>query len=1484
MWGNLLQSVGNLVTGHGFQDNRNRAIEDARNTTTTTVGIMRQQSTPRPSSIPSFASLNPIQNPTIPTPPTIAQQPLVSKPNPTAPKPDFSIKVAPKPINPANITPNFGITPKPGFLPTPQKVAQNQQNTPTPNVDANTWNRMAPQTRTNLWNNENAVRNNAPNMSDYGKEWIKNATGLTRTVGGMSVDFLNQASRIPQTWETGLNVLKTNTIDQLPGMERQKAYDIAEGKRITQGYTGLQSGLSNASRFVSGDPNASTNAETEREAQAISSGKGTPGDIFSAIMKSIGLASVVPVSRMAAGARKVEEAVAPAVEGFWPKVGEFFTKERLKPGSKFNPEIGGKAVDEPIKPTVDVPTSEPVRPNTVVQDAVAETLGKDKGIVPGKPSNVVALDRGGSISAPVRDSFTVARDAERSALNQQAKTEALNYETGLRRDVLNNEAKVVDNPVPETPVVDTTIPQTPVEQATQEAAPVTTPVDANGKPIHPLDNAQFGGVTQEAAKTGAVKDPQALSEYVASRSAKYAEDNGVNTAQVLKKIQAANRNKAKSFDEIGLTPAEKDWFLRDQQERNFLRGRADLNENAGGFQKFHSPQQTSDTAYTDALVNEQKRTGGIPLSELDYSGTPSQQYVQRYSNAGKTITDDIVHSIENIPDPLSETGFKPSGITVPDEVKSSIADEAGSYVQKFDERLSAEGPDVFKDLTGDVSDAADAVVVRALEYLKTLPRTAETDAVIAELSKGRGTYVHTYIEANMLGQLGGRAADLINKGIVGFIDKTIGRVTGRMSEGLTGVELSPQTRAGKQVAREWSKGANWANIKQEFNTNNRVLTSKANNWATKLSAKWRSGTTGAVRMADLGTSNAKKAVGYFVREAEDKGMTSVDDINRYVAEKIGSGEYKNVISATESVTNQNIALSTNKDFTNLQSNNLWMHSIGKFIDGLPKKIIEKNPNMPPVARKALESGITRFITGFARVTTTAASKGVDIAAGGVPTMFRGFKALKIADTAAEKVAAARTVQQGLNEAITVGGFVGIGVAMSSMYTGNYPSIDDKNERARWESEGIEANTFRIPVGGDQFISVQPGRLGAFSLPIVIGAALASGKADNPISAAAGLTSQFAQNFGMDQIGNLFTSAGDAMKGDWATALKTAPSIAASVVNGIIPMSGLLNEGGNVTDRTKRDTTGSDNMLVNGASSFVNKLPGARTLLDPKTDVLGNPVQNTNIGLGSWFSAGGVQNDPVSQEINRLSGAKFEVMPGNDVKNTNSQKDGGLLMNSDLYKNADDKTKAEYMHAALLGTKTKDISPTLSDDQRSALIQHSLQSDDKRKVWMENNDNALGYYQSDMENKRVNGVLTAADKDMEKTGSLAQKVAIAGVNKQYNISQDGILAYADTSKGEFNDMADGPEKQALRAYDEALVKAGLPSKYQNKYGGYGATGGGSNGYGSISFAKPLTPSDATSIKSQSLTASTNPFAGLVKTAPSTKTNLRKNISVSKGVHI
>jgi hypothetical protein len=211
------------------------------------------------------------------------------------PKPIFSDPMA---INPITSAPNLTAPKAPTYKGYNLSGLNNDNQTQAmkvidgahPGADLNPYLKSARDTQT-------AKADSDWQNSIFGKI-VNTGIQIPRTIVGGLLDTANFATRIPQTIETGANVLKTNTIDQLPGMEQQKQRDIAEGQVIAAKYGNLQDFMSKVTNAVSGAVPMSTNAATNREQQEISTGKydkgGNPvGDIFSAGMKSLNLAMLV---------------------------------------------------------------------------------------------------------------------------------------------------------------------------------------------------------------------------------------------------------------------------------------------------------------------------------------------------------------------------------------------------------------------------------------------------------------------------------------------------------------------------------------------------------------------------------------------------------------------------------------------------------------------------------------------------------------------------------------------------------------------------------------------------------------------------------------------------------------------------------------------------------------------------------------------------------------------------------------------------------------------------------------------------------------------------------------------------------------------------------------------------------------------------------------------------------------------------------------
>lgn len=122
---------------------------------------------------------------------------------------------------------------------------------------------------------------------------IPNIPQQVRDLGARTVDTANLLTRVPQTIDTA----KDNaTIALNQALGQNPRADILAAQRRQQAYNAIQNTLQGASDVVSGQK-GTANADTTREANDISRGKGTPGEVFSAVVKSANAATVLPVSK-----------------------------------------------------------------------------------------------------------------------------------------------------------------------------------------------------------------------------------------------------------------------------------------------------------------------------------------------------------------------------------------------------------------------------------------------------------------------------------------------------------------------------------------------------------------------------------------------------------------------------------------------------------------------------------------------------------------------------------------------------------------------------------------------------------------------------------------------------------------------------------------------------------------------------------------------------------------------------------------------------------------------------------------------------------------------------------------------------------------------------------------------------------------------------------------------------------------------------------
>lgn len=161
----------------------------------------------------------------------------------------------------------------------------------------------------------------------------KGIGSVLRTFGGGIVDGVNFLTRIPQTVDTAKDNA-TLALDQALGINNKQ--DLANAGTTQKNYGNAQKEIQDFANLVSGDKTGNSNADTTREAKAISTGKATPGEVVSAILKSLTAATTVPVGKVASGGGAVlKEGVADAEStatnpGITEEVASTLTPEELK--------------------------------------------------------------------------------------------------------------------------------------------------------------------------------------------------------------------------------------------------------------------------------------------------------------------------------------------------------------------------------------------------------------------------------------------------------------------------------------------------------------------------------------------------------------------------------------------------------------------------------------------------------------------------------------------------------------------------------------------------------------------------------------------------------------------------------------------------------------------------------------------------------------------------------------------------------------------------------------------------------------------------------------------------------------------------------------------------------------------------------------------------------------------------------------------------
>jgi len=993
-----------------------------------------------------------------------------------------------------------------------------------------------------------------------------------------------------------------------------------------------------------------------------------------------------------------------------------------------------------------------------------------------------------------------------------------------------------------------------IEQALKDGTPRPKAATSDN-PLSPIEadapaTGKLGTITRQAVKDGSINTPEGVAKAISDTTTAAraeAEAAGDSIENIIKKGQTVWETNpeatTKEASEIvkDFTPAQQQVYKDYAQELTTLRKRSTQSLYGGNQGAWYAPRQFLDEegasrAYDSSLVNEIKRTGKSKTdtegNSLDYSTTPFEHYIQRYADAADAGTQRMVGAVEE------------HGIKMPEESKSALKESLGDITRRQDdaERALAETGDkkaydkLQSEIQKDVRKAFD-------NFIDEIPGTgAAKRAAVNDVKALRGTYEQTLSQTVTLSNIGNRIADQGTKGIealkrplVQGLKKGLNPIVKAFAPDTFEKNALNVTNEARQAAKEFSRGT----LMHEIADNFKATVSNAGagrNPLVKAIAKTDAGVraTGSAttQMGDLSTSNVRDALEIGASRPEAAGLKTVQDYKKYFADYVKTQKFKDDLASVERTQNPKIGLAGGEIQENGGKVSTWL---SKNVDNGLRTYAESKKAGLGNNRLVREVNdyVKGTLTGYAGVSSRVLGSVADAA---LP--IRPLVAVAKEAASGDPVAVARATNMAAHAVADTIALYGAGAGTKMLvdsgvigFTGPQAK-QGSSESSFNKSRTIPANQFYLNLPDGNRLYFDPARpFGAPGVAADIAGSVATGAKDLG-GTMANIGGQLFNQSGGNSIPENIVNI---QKGylDPSVSESEKKYARARTESLLAPSTGFLNNLANWTDGVKR--------APENFSEFIqSNIPGMRQNVNVAKDSMGNDIPNSQqiSGGSSIFSVGknpdavdanGNAADPIGAEINRLqkSGQK-NVMPTN--ANTNAKAEvntelAKLLLQNDSYKAADAGTQADILHQVLIG-KTKDINTSLSNDDKMALLDYKLQGK-KGTVWLEDNNNNLRYLGAKINNDLANGTMTKSspDMDMGKKGSLAQKYTIAKVNAELNVPQELKNSYADTTKAELYKLdANSQEYKDLVAYDKALAEAGLPSKYQNKYGTYSGSGG------------------------------------------------------------
>ncbi len=301
--------------------------------------------------------------------------------------------------------------------------------------------------------------------------------------------------------------------------------------------------------------------------------------------------------------------------------------------------------------------------------------------------------------------------------------------------------------------------------------------------------------------------------------------------------------------------------------------------------------------------------------------------------------------------------------------------------------------------------------------------------------------------------------------------------------------------------------------------------------------------------------------------------------------------------------------------------------------------------------------------------------------------------------------------------------------------------------------------------------------------------------------------------GADPVTNLFNNNGHSIgeKAANTFGLYTSHIKGDMAASPTSPLAPILNVNGAQNGSTvafPKDFTGEQsnkayNNYLNTTGSHYTSQGNAQFNAVPQTEQ--QAIQKAGVSL----KAVGVTNVGQVRDVSQLSPSDQQSYV-NAVKQLNTA--GSSTKTTDV-----EKQLVANGNTALAASLNKTIPQNLSQQDKNALETYStLSSAGQKNVWLQNNDNAVNYYNAVINQKQAQGALTTADQNTNiawsgSGNSLYVKTLAAQVDQKNNVSQSTIELYKDTTKSAYDKMT-GAQKDALTQYAQQLNAGGVIDKF------------------------------------------------------------------------